>query len=173
MGVVRQSHVHGTALVGRHRLQGYRVSGAGDPLGDSLSEVGQGLVAPLLIAFDIDHQVGPSAQLPADDEPYQELEGPESLAAPADEKARVVAFDLEHRASEILVLSLSQGGDHVDSQLGYQIVEDLVGNPDDVRGLFEARDPHLGGLAAKAENTCLAPANDVYFYFASFGVELP
>ena len=149
------------------------MSRAGDPLGHSLSEVGQRLVAPLLIAFDVEHQVGPRAQLPADDKPYQELEGPQSLAAPADEKARVVAFDLEHRASKILVLSLSQGGDHVDSQLGDQVVEDLVGNFDDVGGIFEARDPHLGGLAAKAKNACLPPANDVYFYFASFGVELP
>ena len=73
--------------------------------------------------------------------------------------------------AKVRVTRLEQAPDIV--RVTNEILENLIGDSDDVWGLLQPRNPDLGGLAADAQNASFTPANDVYFDFAAFGVELP
>ena len=170
VGMLGQGHVDRTPLVGRHRLQGYGASGRADSLGDSMREIGQRLVAPLLVAFDVYEQVRPFVELAGGDEPHEELESAEGLAAAANQEAGVVAFYVEHGAAQIFVVGLLKSDYGLHAHLRYQILKYLGGDVHDVGGLFEQGHADLCGLGADAQYAGLAPANDVYFYLTSIGV---
>ena len=172
-GVVGQRHVHGTTLVRGHGLKGDGCPAVGNPLGYSLGQVSQGVVAPLLIALDVDHQVDSVFQLPADDEFDQELEGPESLASPPYQETGVVPLYLEDRSVEVLIVDLGQADHSVYAQLRDEILQHVGDDPHYVGRLFQDGHSDAGRLTSDSENSSLSAANDVYFDFASLDVEFP
>ena len=169
VGMIGQREV--SALVGRHRLQRNGSSGIGDTTGHSMSHVGQRLVAPILVAFHVNHYIDALAGLMAHDVLDHELNRIESLALPSYQETGVVALNLENRAIQGLVVQLLErkGGVHVHHRK--QRLKDFRGDGYAVgRIIIEKRNADNCGFCAYTEDTRLPPANDGDFYVAAFGV---
>ena len=161
--VVGEGDVDDPALVGRHGLEGDRATAGGDPKGDFFSEVGEGLVAPLLVAGDVDEDADALLHDAGGYEGCEELEGAEGLAAASYEESGVVAVDVEHGATDVFAVGVPQCYGHFSACEGHDVLKELGGECHDVGGLFEHGDANLGGLGADSEYAGLAVANDVYF----------
>ena len=170
--VLSQGHVDDTALIGRHGLQGDGPARGGDALRHVKRHVGQGLITPLLVPLDINKEVRPRLEPPADDDPDQKLETPERLATAPDEKSRVITLYLEYWPSKVGPLRLFEAHDDRHPELRHQAVKDLGRRLHQVGGLVQQGYPNPGGLATNAQDSRLADANDVYFDLAAFCVEL-
>ena len=93
--VVRQCHMNDSPFLRGHRVERPRPSprsGARGILGDGVEFLG----SPLLVAFDIDYDVGALLELSVDEQSDYELQVSERLAAPANQKTRVFAFYFEN-----------------------------------------------------------------------------
>ena len=139
--------------------------------GDALCEVGQGVVAPLLVAFHVQHEVDALADLAPGDELDHELQRAQRLASAAYEQAGVVAGYLEDWAL-VLALGLAQAHHGGHAQVGEDLLQNLGGHRHQLGSLFEQGDPYPGRLASYSHEAGLAAANDVYFYFRALCVEL-
>ncbi len=159
-------------LVRRHGLEGYRTPCPRDALSDALSEIGQRLVASLLVAGNVNEDTGSLTKPLTRDEADDEMEGSEGLPPTADQKARVVPIDVENRASDVLVQGLLEADDRGHAHLRDEVLEDVGGNLHYVGRFLKQRDPDPGRFAADTENSGLALANDVYFDVRAVGVEL-
>ncbi len=96
------------ALVGGHGLEGYGAAAGGDPAGDLLGQVGEGLVAPLLVSSDVDEDAHALLHAAGGDEGGEELEGAQRLAAASYEEAGIVAVDVEHGASDVVAVGVPE-----------------------------------------------------------------
>ena len=151
------------ALVGGHGLEGDGAAAGGDPAGDLLGEVPEGVVAALLVAGDVDEDANALLHDAGGDEGGEELEGAEGLAAAAYEEPGVVAVDVEHGPVHVVVVGVLEHHGYVDAGEVHYVLEYFGRDLHDVGGLFEYGDADFRGLCAYAENAGLAVANDVDF----------
>ena len=79
--VVGEGEVDDAALVGWHGLEGDGAAAGGDPAGDLLGEVPEGIVAALLVAGYVDEDADALLHDAGGDEGGEELEGAKGLAA--------------------------------------------------------------------------------------------
>ena len=161
--VVGEGHVDDPALVGWHGLEGDGTAAVGDPAGDLLGEVGEGLVAPLLVAGDVDEDADALLHQAGGDEGGEELQGAQGLAAPSYEEPGIVAVYVKDGAANVVAVGVPEHHGHFDAGEGYDVLEDLGRDLHDVGGLFEDCDADPGGLGSNAEYAGPAVANDVYF----------
>ena len=169
--MVGQGEVHDPTLGGRHRLEGYGSAGVGNAAGYAARHVFERLLAALLVAFDVYHQVGAVIDALADNVPHEELECLEGVAFAPDEQAGVVSLYLEDGASEIFVVRLLHGNHGVDIHEIDEGLDHLRGDGDAIRQGFHSCGSDDGGFRAYAEYAGLAPANDVYFYVGAICVQ--
>ena len=169
--MVGQGDMHYAALGGRHRFEGYGSAGVGHATGHAARHVFERLLAALLVAFDVYHQVGAVVYALADDVPYQELECLEGVAFAPDEQAGVVPFYLEDGASEVFVVRLLHGNHGVDVHEVDEGLDHLRGDGYAVGQGLDFPGPDYGGFRAYAEYAGLASTNDVYFYVGAICVQ--
>ena len=158
------------SLVGRHGLEGNRPSAVRDSLGDPACQVAERVVATLLVPCDVHKQVHALPHPLGADEADYELERPQSLTPATYEQAGVLAVNLDDGAVDLLVVRLLEvdGSQYVHSL--HEVFQNLGGDPSEVRGLIDERDPDSCGLSSDAEDTRLSAINDVDFDLAALGV---
>ncbi len=127
-GVLGQSEVHDTTLVGWHGLQRDRMAGIGDSSGDTVGQVAQRLVTAFLVTGDVEEEIDPLADLAARQEADHELEGSEGLASPPDQKAGVVAVHVEDGTTDVLSVGLLEVHNRVYLHLLDKALEDFSGD---------------------------------------------
>ena len=93
----------------RHRLETVLAPAGCDTPGGAAREPSQHLDAAFPVVFDIDNDVRLSPQLAARDHADKELERLKRFAAPTDQQARVLAFDLENQRTIIIVADVRIG----------------------------------------------------------------
>ena len=170
VGIVGESQVDDTTLVGRHGFESNRPSAVGDSLGNPAGQIAERVVATLLVARNVHEQVHAVAHPLGADEAHDKLKRAQRLAPPSYQQTGVLAVDLDDGAVHLLVVCLFEvdGGQYVHSL--YEVFQNLGGDPSEVRGLLDEGDPDPCRLSADAEDARLAAINDVDFDLAALGV---
>ena len=161
--MVSQSHVDDTPFVRRHWFEGYWPTGICNALCDPPGHAHKRLISAVLITFHVNQHVDVSVQFLADQILDQELESLERVPAASNQKARVIAFDLEHRSSQVFPLDLSQRRHHLDAQKGDNVIDHFRCRFHNVRGCVDSRHSHPRRLAPYAQDAGLPSTNDVDF----------
>ena len=141
--IVRQSHVHDSALFSGHRIERPCPTtgrSARRVLGDGVKLLG----AAVLIAFDVDDDVGALFELAIYQHPDDELQVTQGFAAPADQQPGICAFNLKHDRP------VSEFVKHVSFYLhvhsGDQVSQDLAGHLFQFFAVFDRRWFTFGAL---------------------------
>ena len=138
--------MHLAALVGWHGLKRYCPAALRDALRHAAGEVGDGVVAALLVAFHIHEHVGAAAEPAAHDEAGDELQRAQGFAARAYEQAGVVALDLKDGAAALFAVRLFEihFGRHF--HLVQQRVQHAIGHFDDFGRFLDFFVVFIGGV---------------------------
>ena len=106
LGVLGQGEVDDPPLVRWHGLQRDRSTRLVDSPRNSAGQVPQRLVPAFLVPGDVEEQVDSLADFAAGQKADHELEGSKGLASPPDQKAGVIAVNVEDRAADVLSVGL-------------------------------------------------------------------
>ena len=129
VGVIGQSQVDDSPLVGRHGFERDRPSAVRDALRDPTCQVPERVVPALLVSRHVHEQVYALPHPLGADEAHDELQGAQSLASTAYQQAGVLAVDLDDGAVHFLVVGLLEvdGGQYVHSL--DEVFQNLSGDP--------------------------------------------
>ncbi len=102
--MIAQFQMDNAPLGGGHRLQRHRSPAVHGLLGHAPGQLSQLPLAPGAVAFDVDDNREIVAELLADDQTRDVLQGGERFAAAADEQTQVVAADIDQDRARLLRL---------------------------------------------------------------------
>ena len=125
--------------------------------GDFYSHVPQRRLASLPVVLYVQHHPHVLAELPADDEGYQELQGLQCLTAPADEQAGVLAGQIDYRPTRLGVVGGAQRTGDIDPGSFEDAAHRRAGHGSRRRALCRSARAATGGYKGYADSGQFGP----------------
>ena len=142
-----------------HRFQWNGFAGCRNPVSHPERQFLEGIVPAFPVPFDIQHHPDRVLlHLLSHQNVDQELHCPQGFSLASDEKARIIAGDIDHRPVGVGVPCYSEGRQGTDSGIGQQLVHHIHGDGGCMFRWWEFLDSNPGRFGADAKEAGLTLA---------------